>query len=302
MKKIFVFLLALIMAALFTSNICAANLKTAMIPDDTDWIIHFDVEKFSTTELSKFLLGEGMGMFHKTRKTVLEKFKVKLLKDIKGITIFGSGKDEDNAVVSIAGDFNKEFLLTMLGFEETHKEVKYGDFILHQWDHDHCATFATDKLIIAGEKEEAVKRVLDVYKGKGKNIASSKMMEYLKNIPADAFLRAVAKDISSISEDDSPVILKKVGMAFFMALEKNDNLKLKLSLNTDSVETAKNIEQIVNGFIALAELGVHNKEEIKLRLLESVKMSIKGSTLQIELIYPTEELVKILAHERGFGF
>ncbi len=303
MKKILVLVLTLLLATAWAVNVQAAALNTKMIPQNTGWIIHLDVEKFSATQLSALLLSKRLGKFHKTRKSILEKFKLKMLKDIKSVTIFGPGQGKENASVCVSGDFNKQFLLSLLDLDETHKQLKYGKYTLHHWDGDHYGSFATDNLIVFGDREENVKQVLDTLTGKAKNIGASKMMAYLKEIPRNAFLKAVARNISSIAGDHGgPAMLKKTGMAFFMAMEKGSDFSLKLKLNTDTPETAKNIEQILNGFIALGELKLKNTEVEKIKILESIKMTLKKNTLLIELTYPSKEFVELISHGKGFDF
>jgi hypothetical protein len=98
-------------------------------------------------------------------------------------------------------------------------------------------------------------------------------------------------------------------MALFLALEKNDNLKLKLKMTTDTVDTAKNIEQIVRGLIAMVKLNQEGKTGTagkpglqKLQILENLQIQVNGNILNMELSYPTNELLKMInSGKKGFN-
>ena len=152
-----------------------------------------------------------------------------------------------------------------------------------------------------GEDKDSIKKVLDVISGKKKSMTASPLMKYWKGIPQDAFLKATAHNIAELADDDeASAILKKTGMALFMAIERNDNLKMKLKLTTDTPETAKNIHQIVMGFMALAKLKQNKKNEAAnkhmkfLELLKHLTISVEKNVVQMEFNYPSKDLAQLL--------
>ena len=66
-------------------------------------------------------------------------------------------------------------------------------------------------------------------------------------------------------------------------------------MTTDSADTAKNVEQIANGLIALAKIQ-HKEKDPRSKFLNAVKISLKGNIVQIELSVPSKELVDIISH------
>lgn len=306
MKKIIVLLLVLVIFLLLPAAAEADSLQTSIIPENTQWLLHFDMKKFASTRVCNLLLGEnGVGKLYKAKK-MFEGFGIDPLKDITGITIFGPGQDKDKVVVSFAGNLNKDYLLSLLGGVKSHKEFKHGKYRIHNWDRCEFGAFVNDNLLLITKDESAIKQTLDVIDGKKKNITKTKLMSYLKDMPKGAFLEAVAENISSIMGEHKPYILKKTGMAFFLALEQNENLKLRLKMTTDTPETAKNIEQIIKGFMSLATLQQEGKDpkwKQAEKLLKALKISVKGTTIDLELIYPSEELASFLiGRKSGFNF
>ncbi len=297
MKKTMVWLFTLMLVLVLPATVKASSLQTSMIPENTRWLLHFDISKFFSTQLGELLLNDETGKLNRANRKIAEAYKIDLLKDIGGITIFGPGKDKSKAVVAFSGNFNEDHLLSLLDKAETHQKIQYGKHTIHQWRHSQCGTFANDHLVLIGRDESTIKDVLDVMAGKKKSLAKGAMMSSIKEIPEDAFLKAVVDNIASLIKSDArTVLLKKTGMALFMALEKSGNLKLKLKLTTDTADTAQNIEQMVRGLIALARLKQQEEADAEMKLIESLKITLKGNIIQMELSYPSEELVKVFSH------
>jgi hypothetical protein len=300
MKKLVLSLLILFLA--FGVTISAKSLQpTSLAPENARWLIHLDVKKFVSTELFDLFLADKKDKITVFNDMLSKKFKIDLFKDVNGITILGMGKDKDNAVLCYDGKVDKEFILGLLKMNKDYKEIPYGKYTIYSWEGDHFGAFANDHLVLVGEDKDAIKNVLDVIAGKKKSVRASDLMTLWKGIPNDAFLKAAAHNIAELADDkEASAILKKTGMAFFMALERNENLKLKLKLTTDTPETANNIHQIVKGFMALAELKKNDKESDKhmkfLELLDHLKINVEKNVVQMEFNYPSKDLAEMFSH------
>ena len=80
-------------------------------------------------------------------------------------------------------------------------------------------------------------------------------------------------------------------------MEKQQNLALKLNFDVKSLEDAEQIEQIVRGLIAMVNMHQEEKDS-KLRLSKSIKVTTKDKNVQLELIYPTVDLVEMTLGKR----
>lgn len=299
MKKTIIILVAILLALILAPAIRGTSLQKSFIPADTEWIIHFDMEKYTSTQLNGIIMKEeGATRIKKKSEKFARKYKVDLLKDVKGITIYGKGTEDKKAVVCITGKFDRNYLLSLLKKETSYREISYGKHIIYNWDDEDFGTFASDQLILLSEDEEAVKTSLDLISGKKKNITSSPLTSSLNEIPADAFLMAAVGDISSITKSRTkPVILKKMGKAVFSIREKQENLALKLDFDVKSPEDAVQIEQIIRGLIAMVNMHQEEKDS-KLKLSKSIKLTTQDKNIQLELIYPTVDLVEMTLGKR----
>ncbi len=289
-------MLMFLLAFVLTIQAVPVSLQTSMVPENASWLLHFDMKQFASSRLCDLLKNDQSTRFSKYNQQFSEKLKMNLLDDITGVTVFGLGKDRHDTVVCLSGNLNKEYLLSLLDKEEGYQKTVYGKYTIHKWHPSQFGTFASNNLVLVARDEDAIKHVLDVITGKMKNITASAMMPLLREIPDNAFLGAATTNISALARDhDASMILKKTGMAFFIALEKDENIKLKLKLSTDSPETAQNIEQIVRGFIALAKMKQREKDS-RLKLLENLTIKLAGNIVYLELSHPSKELADILAH------
>jgi hypothetical protein len=295
MKKTFLYLFILFLV--FSLTISAKSIQpTSLAPENTKWLIHLDVEKFVSTQLFDFLLADKKNDITKFNDMLDRKFKIDLFKDISGISIIGLGKSKDNTVLCWEGKIDREFVLSLLKLNNKFKEIPHGNYTIYSWD-NHFGTFANDHLALLSENKDAILKVLDVMAGKRK--AESALMVYWRSIPPDAFIKAAAHDIAELGDNEASEILKKAGMAFFMGIENNGNLRLKLELTTDTPETAYNIQQIVKGFMALAEMKKKDDRTDKhlklLKLLDHIKIKVEKNVMQIEFTYPSKDLVNLLS-------
>ncbi|MFC2155359.1 hypothetical protein ACFLRB_02560 [Acidobacteriota bacterium] len=305
MRKIILLLLVFMFFVLSPGAVEAVSVQTSLIPENTQWLLHFDMEKFTATRLFSLLLAEHSDNMFKSKSQMLEKFGIDPVKNITGVTIFGTTKDKDETVVMLTGNLHKDFLLNLVKQVKDHKETRHGKHMIYKWERSQFGVFANDKTLLIGKDESAIKGALDVIAGKKKDIKKTKMMSYLKDMPKGAFLQAAAENISSIVGAKQPLLMQKTGMALFMALEKNEDLNLKLKMATDTAETAKNIEQIVRGFTAMAKMQLQGKEgkEHIWKVLEALSISVKGNIVELGLSYPSEALISVLAgSKKGFNF
>jgi hypothetical protein len=296
MRKIIILIVAILLILVFFLELKAASIQKSIIPADAKWVVHIDMKKLTSTKLYElFMNDESTVKIRKGTDKLFKKLKFDPLKDIMGITAYGAEKDEEKTVVCFSGNIDKAYILGLLKEEADHQEISYGKYIIYSWGHDDFGVFVSDSLGLFSENEEAIKTALDVIDGKKKNISSSPMMKYVKEIPSDAFLMAVVDDISSLAgKHDKAVMLKKAGMASFAIMEKKGDVALDLKFTTGSPEDAKNVEQMIKGLVAFGNLQLKEEKDV-LELLERLRISIDGNKVQMGLTYPIDKLFNIIS-------
>ncbi|NOR14369.1 MAG: hypothetical protein GQ544_01560, partial [Candidatus Aminicenantes bacterium] len=257
MKKTILVLATIMLILMLCTEISASELQKNIVPADAHWVIHVNVEKIKTTRFFNAFKEEELFARVEKRGALLDKrFRFNPLEDIKGITLFGK-KWEEDAVVCVHGNFDKDHLLSLLDFDEDHEELSYGKYTLHNWDSDSYGVFAKDDLVLFSENEAAIKVALDVLSGKRETIKSSPLNSLIQGVPSGAFLTGAAGNIAALLEgehDKEAAILRKTEAAVFSLREAGENLSMNLNLKTADPKDAENIEQIVRGLLAMADM------------------------------------------------
>ena len=295
-------MVTVILAMFFCCELLATNLQKSIIPAEASWVLHFDLEKFASTQIGNHLLKEqdALGLGRKTDQ-FKKKYQIDLLEDIDGVTVFGFGNGEENIVACLQGNLNREYLLGLLGAEESHKEIPHGKFTIHNWDEDEYGVFASDRLALIGPNLDMIKLTLDVIAGKKADISKSPMNDYIKEIPSNAFIAAMANDISSLAKGGSKVfIIKKTESAMFSLAEIKENFNIRLNFTVKTLEDAQNMENVLRGLISLANMQL---EEMKtgFKVPEDIVIATKGKKVFVEMNYPSKALLDIAMGKTKFS-
>jgi len=295
-RKTTIILLSFLLVTLAAPRISGESLQTNLIPAEAKWLIHIDVDKFAQTELKKILEENSENEFGREILGIEKMTGIDFFRDISAVTVIGMNQKNKEPVVAFSGNLDKSHLLGLLKEEETPKEISYGDFLIHTWDNEGYGVFANDNLLIFSENRSGVEKVLDTLSGKGNNFAGTPLQKQLRTLSPNTFLVALAENISEMLDEDDDdfgaLILKKTESAFFSADEQNSKVKVQLSLQTDSPETATNLESMVTGLKAF--LSMNDKIDPDWDIIKSLKVSAKGTAVMLESQGSVEELLNVL--------
>ncbi len=298
MKKAIIILVTILLAVFFCCELMAATIQKSIIPAEAVWMIHFDLGKFASTQIGDYLINEkGSSELKRKNDQFRRKYQIDLLEDMDGITVFGFGAGEEQIVVCLRGNFNQKHLLGLLSEEESHREIPYGKYTIHNWDDDEYGVFVDEHLALIGPDEDALKLTLDVIAGKKENISSSPMNADLKEIPSNAFFAALVDNISSLAKGASKVfIIKKTESASLSLMEKGENLNMRLNFSAKTLEDAQNMENVIRGLIALVNMQL-DERKTGIRVPEDFKIDTDGKKIRLEMNYPSKALLDKIHHK-----
>jgi hypothetical protein len=293
-KKATLLVVALAAAALFlVLPAWPGTVPASIVPDGARWVAHLDMERFVATKLYEYL--DKDGRFMVKSRDITHWLKIDVPKDIAGLTVFGLGAGEKQAVFAIAGKFDQKRLLTLLELSDDYQAASYGGYTIHS-THDGVGVFVNDGLIVYSESREAIEKVLDTAAGKAKNFAGSKLNAAFKAIPPGAFFGAVVEDLSGLGREiNQSKFVEKASGLFFMAQEKDDSLQVSAQVTADSPESAANMADIVQGFIALGRMS---DEPEFTSLLAGLQVKVEGKTVRMEFSRPSREIAGLIGRGR----
>jgi len=290
-------------AAVLGSAAMAGPLKTSSVAGDAKWLAHVDVEAAIRSDIGQFVLGEAKKKpgFDLARLAFKKIAGFDPLKDIRGITAYG--KELGSGAVVIDGTADQQDLLDLVKTIKSHKELKYGKYVLHQWtDRRRGKTpvgclYDKDTVVLA-DRVELLQNAIDVLDGKAYSMAKTGSLKILP-APAHGSLMIAAAAGLALPEKARAhgVLLQKITGAAVQISEAQGRLSLQVSLTTKAAEDAECIRQIVQGFVALGKLMKQHERFKALRDLgEKITVSGEGATARLDASMPTASVIKVLKH------
>jgi hypothetical protein len=295
MKKALIIVLAVLFGLMLSSQALAATLQKNIVPADAAWVIHLNLEQVLSSRLfEQIRQNEKWDRMLAERTRFTKKFRVDPLKDIRGITVYGMGHDEKQAVACITGAFDKTHLLGLLEFDDRHQEIPYGNAIIHNWDRHEYAAFVGENMLILGKSEDILKAALDVISGAKPDITGSEAGASLNQVPGDSLFTGFAHNISAlITGQGAPAVFRKAETALLHVREQGSDMILQAEMGVGSPQDADNIEQILKGLLAMVDMY---REEIPagIHVPEDVQISKTGTSVRVQIAYPSMELMQFL--------
>lgn len=295
MKKIIIISLVLFLMTVFLLSFNVESLQTSLVPETAKWFVHIDVAKLANTQFTKMFSENYDSDIEREILGIEKTANIDFFKDITAVTAIGMDEGKGEPVIAFSGNLNKEHLLSLLK-KETYNEIPYEKHIIYNWDGNEYGVFVNDRLLLIGESEAGLKKVLNTYLGKEANILSTSLESELKSISSDVLILAVADDILGMFDEDDDdfgsLLLKKTKRAFLTATERKDQLYVKLTLEADSAETAKNMLEMANGLRAF--LAMNEEIDSEWEFIKALQISSRGSTVFLESESSSRELLDIL--------
>jgi hypothetical protein len=305
MKKLLIVLVTSILVV--ESPVLAGPLVIEQVSGSATWVVHANQEQFKKTQTGQLIRKEmvNLGIEDNLSNFVMV-FSFHPLDDVRDVTIYGTGKDSEKAVVLIDGFFDKERILSLLRMNPRYQEIKYGDIVLHQWIDENqkdpnklmYGCFYKDDLIVMSAGLDAVKQQVDVLKGKAKS-ATNEVFNHAALAANGAFFQAVGKRVGELigeQEDPQAAALKQTDQLGIAVGENEGDFYIDLGLIAKSEEAAQAITQILEGIFAFVSLP--NQETPMLaELAKKVKVACELNKVQIRFKSEPEAVVQFLKEQ-----
>jgi hypothetical protein len=287
----------------------AGPLLKKQVSSRADWLVHTDHEQFKKTQTGQLIRKELVNLGIEEQ---LSNFAMIVsfhpLDDVRNVTIYGTGKDREKAVVLIDGFFDKERILSLLRVNPQYKEIKYGDIVLYEWFDENqkgpngtagqmmYGCFYKDDLIVMGAGQEGVKHAVDVLKGSAAN-AENVIFSQAAQDAKGAFVQAMALNIAEIvGEQQEAAALRQTDQVGLAIGEINGKFYIDLGLKAKSLDAGQAITQMLEGIIAFAVLA--GEEQPKLaELAKKVKVTCENKTVQVRFESDPESVVQFLKEQ-----
>lgn len=299
---------AVLLLALTTPTF-ADPLQKENIPADAKWLLHWDLEKYRSTQVGQFFERELLSKkLEKPRADLKQYFSFDLeWEKYTSLTAYGTDfepKDGTNGVLIVKTDpataetVEKAFT-KQADYAKSYggpvEQIVSGPYGIYSINKNAFASVQKEGRIVLGKSIAQVKKGIEILQGKRANLAVSPALSGFPGGESDFFLIALAEGFGErIPLPPNAKILQTTEGLRAVLREKKDKLSLNLTLKAKSADTCKQMQQVVQGMIALVSLSQQENKDLML-LAQSAAVTADDRFVSLGLDYPVKEAIAKLA-------
>jgi len=277
----------------------AAPLNLQSIPRSTRWVLHIDGQAFWASQLGQHILS-GLDANDQTKRdAVKELIGSDVIEDLHGITLYGPSPDEKQAVTLVQGNFAAKKVLSLIALSPGYAVSSLGDREVYRWlsekdQKGYHGTFVNPHLIAISQSGFALEQALDALEAAAETDGSPKAFPMITDAPDSAFILACAKDLDQLSQgNEHAAILRDAKVLAFVGYEDEGQLTLTVRLETQSNETASQVEKMLQGLLAFARLQQNQHPEI-VPFLDSLTLTAEENGVQLKLQHASAAVYELI--------
>ena len=296
-------LLAVLCFSAVAFNTQAAGLQSKQVPAGAKWFLHLDLEAFKATQMGKFAL-EQLTAFGPQIDAVSALMQSDLRKDLSGITVFGANDvdEPEMAVVLIHGQFKPAHVLTLLKANPTFRSEKVGDRELLTWtdkknseSKTQFGSIVNENLLLVGTQQKFVVQALKVLDGQSPALDPKKLADL--QIEKGAYLTGGLFSLAALPVPPEAKVLENVKSLALALGENGTKLEANLRLNASNEEAATQVQQLLQGLIALGQVTLDNIDDPKAKqsaelILKNIQANRTKEWVNISIALPIDMLIQ----------
>ena len=274
------------------------------VPTKAKWVAHLDFDRFVATATADAIVTRiEDGPNAVAYDTIKSIFRIDPLTDIHDVTLYGTDREDTNAVVIFDLSYRHSLLDTFLRSSHNHLGMAHGKHIVHRFDSEKnragrieyetgYACLYDAHTIVYTKSPEQARAALDVLDHKVESL--EKGVDEL-GVPRDAafFLAALDLEVLVDPADKNTAFLKNARRLMLTLDERDDVLSCHLGVTAVSAEVAAQLTQIASGLIAFGTLNAQ-KDPGKVwmaNLAQKVAVTQNGARIDLRLSLPVGEVV-----------
>ncbi len=300
--------LSLVILSLVGLSPQARTLQKANVAADAKWLIHVDLDNFRATQIGQFFDRE---LIEKKWNEAKGSLKQMLDLDLdwsqfQSLTAYGTdfeGAKQGRGVLLIRIDPKAYESLSAKIDRMIQMAPEGSGFIAKAKDAANvytlhgqmCFALPKDGLVVLGKSRHSVDQALEVISGDAANLAKSDAFADFPPVPNAFFFLASAVGFNGNAHlPPQAQVLQQADGGRLVLGEKNDNLFLNVSLRAKTSEVCQQIQQIVQGMIALVTISQQQQKPEIMQLIQSVKVSSSDKQVTLAVEYPVAKAINNL--------
>ena len=300
-------LLVLLAMTLLSSEGQASKLDKGNLQKNTKGLIHLDFEAFRKSKLGSTLINWTQAKEGKERvDSMLEEIGFNPFTALNGVAISTNG-EKDNGILILKHSADTKRVLSYIKLADGYYATKYTSnsqntpIYIHsvgkkresreekQDDRGYISFVDKNTAVIAPSRKLAGAGI-NLVKGKG----GAKSLPQISKILKKAKLPILVgyADIDGLEEVIEDSNIKDMVREAVMVLGESDGrFVLSLQVVAQSVETAENLYDMVNGLIGIASLSQKDNPEI-MDMIKAVKVTRKQSSVSADFVMSVDKILE----------
>ncbi len=267
--------------------------------DEANWYVTVDVNQVRSKIVP--LLSQNKNA------DVKLSIKKHLPQEVQQISMYGHSEAKDDLSIVVNGDFStfevNEYINSLMYLVEAQEDFNVALFdsnnhsgsLIEQYkisSEDDSKYFYSAKinndLIVLSQEESEIKNWID-NKYNSNELKNSGMISVLVNI--ESAMAHMGADLDSNSQPFNSEVFNKINQFSASVFQTGDNLSIESALSTADEATAKQLEQVVNGLIAMNALSNLDQDN---KILSAVLSGLQISNQGNDLLLSTEFALKLI--------
>ena len=301
------FRLLLLLGLLTVSTAVRADaLENNQIPADAKWLLHLDLENLRKTQLGKF----AMAHLDKALEEAKAAIKMDLrpvLQKVSYLTAYGDDYakgPQASGVLLVKMDAETQKILEGLiasqmlaAKDDSIKKVQQDASVLYSLKDELHLAIEPNHVVVVSKSQNQIEKARQVLAGKSPNQGKARAFSGFPATPNTFFMLAVAEAFNENSDlPPQAKILQMTDAGRIVLGEKTDKVFLELILRAKTKELVQQIQQVVQGMVALVSLSqVENPELIE--LANAINVTPQEKMVVINVEYSLAKIMNKLSEE-----
>ncbi|HKS35665.1 MAG TPA: hypothetical protein VJW76_00645 [Verrucomicrobiae bacterium] len=302
---------ALVLALAIATTTFGGPLQKEQVGSDAKWLLHLDLDKFRASKVGTYFTRQVLEQKLSQPKADLKReFNFDLdISKISSITAYGTdygSKPDANGVLVIKTTLDVEKALDS-AIEKLSanagegqggiKKTQQGSTVRYSINDDVFVTLHPGNLVVVAKSREPNQKASEVLAGKSANLTSGKAFSGFPDVQKAFFFLGVAEAFNA----DVPIppqanVLKMADGGRLVLGENADRLFLNVALKAKSSEVVTQIQQVIQGLVALASLSKTENKDL-MQLAQSARVSADENLVSLNLEFPVERAIEKLSEE-----
>ncbi len=268
--------------------------------DQANWYATLDVQQLRSKIVPLIAGNKG--------SNIQNKLDEHLPKEVHQFTLYGHSENDEDVSVVVSGDFGQfqvnEYINSLMLLADPKEAVEFSQFDNNQYggqtlEHYQVSSGGktvsfysaklSEDLIVISMQEQEVKNWLD-NRYSGYDLKNSGMVSLLVNI--ESAMAHMGADLGSNKHTFNSAVFNKITQFSASIFEAGGNLNIETALSTADEATAKQLEQVINGLVAMNALSNLDQEN---ELLSAAMTGLDIRNQGNDLLASTEFALSLIA-------